>query len=126
MSDFFQPTSAFNDLPEITQQQLHELLNTCEEYGGYDNAPEDVGIKIVVYVMQEFARQKIESYTDEMVQEAVTKLVFNHALDSLVNKGLVDVYTDENGEFLYAAKKCKVCGEKILNCTCKMCDDGLE
>jgi hypothetical protein len=92
-----------------TEQELYEILeemSLCDV--GYipDDDKEHPYFhnysRVCIYVLQQEQKSgNALGLTYDELNEEVTKLVIDHTLTQLANKGLVDVQVDDNGEMTY-------------------------
>lgn len=90
MADFFTP---------ITQLQVDEIVNRFVD-GEQTYEDEET---LVLYIIQDFAKQGKIEFTAEEVQDEITGLILDKCLEDLSKADLIETSVDENGKFLFKA-----------------------
>jgi hypothetical protein len=77
-----------------------ELFHMALQLVNFDTAldSEKPGELIVAYIINEWGKQGKDDFTDEELQLEYNDRVLGYTLSSLSNKGLIDIYIDEDGE----------------------------
>jgi hypothetical protein len=87
----------------ITDEQLLDLAleNIASVVEGEE--PNKIAGRIVVtYVCEQFRKEGKNCFTREEISERCDSLVLDHVLETLSQKGMIDVNVDESGSFSYS------------------------
>ena len=93
------------DIPMDVLYNEQQLLDFALHYMALQDNPDQIHPVaeqiIITYILREWQKEGKVEFTEEEVNERMCQLIADHVLTSLVNKGLVEVSFDENGEALY-------------------------
>lgn len=96
MSEELEVYKLGKNLPKVSENELYNALKIYNEYEDFD-----AEYTIVSYILDEFSKAGKKTTSCKEINERLTELVVNHALESLSKKGLVDVIFEEGKEIQY-------------------------
>lgn len=82
---------------EIMQLALNAIANSPTD----EETPKAAFDIAIWYVLNEFAAQEKECFTEDDVKQRIDELLVDYVMERLYKKGLVDISMNESGETLY-------------------------